>query len=194
MKTPFNTNNLVLITGILSSIAWIATLAIGFVLYSMISLGSLVIGLALAWLILTLGVSYVLKANQQGTVLGATVWKVWFALSVLGNLVNIGAGLVLELGYVSQTVEPIKTLPMEYGVILPWLVIYVIGNLFTATYNLDNKSALSTGERAIYAGIGIVSLIGAVGLFLMPTLHTPAILLLTVLGFAQCITVLIRRS
>ena len=194
VNTPFNTNRLVLITGSLSAIAWIATLAVGFVLYDALSLGNLVIVITLGWLLLTLGVSYYLIANQQGNLLNVTVWKSWLALSVLASLVNIGAGLMLELGYVSTEVEPIKTVPMEYGVILPWLVVYAVGNLLTAFYNFDNRAALSTNERGVYGGIGIVSALGAGGLFVMPTLHTPAILLLVVLSFIQCITVWIRPS
>jgi hypothetical protein len=135
-----------------------------------------------------------MKANQQGSLLDATVWNVWFSLSVLGTLVNIGAGLMLELGYVSAMVEPIKTLPMEYGVVLPWLIIYAIGYLFTAAHNLNNKVALTTDERAVYAVIGIASSVGAVVLFLNPDLSTLAIVLLTVLGVAQCVTTLLRRS
>lgn len=194
VNTPFNTNRLILITGSLSAVAWIATLAVGFVLYDALSLGNLVIVITLGWLLLTLGVSYYLTANQQGKLLDVTVWKSWLGLSVLASLVNIGAGLILELGYVSMEVEPIKTLPMEYGVILPWLVVYTAGNLLTAFYNFDNRAALSTNERGVYGGIGIVSALGAGGLFVMPTLHTPAILLLVVVSFAQCITLWIRPS
>jgi hypothetical protein len=112
-NTTFNTNQLILIVGSLSAIAWIATLAVGFVLYDALSLGNLVIIITLGWLLATLGVSYYLTANHQENLLDVTVWKSWLALSVFASVVNIGAGLILELGYVSMAVELIKTLPMD---------------------------------------------------------------------------------
>lgn len=193
MLDNMSTNSLIGITGAISGVSWIATLGFGFVLYSYLTLGQLVIAISIGWLVVTAITSlYIVKKSEKGLI-DLNVWKVWLALSVIGCVVNIVAGAFLEVGlFVDQGTEPIKTAPMEYGVILPWTVIYAIGYLFTAFYELDNQS-LSKKERAVYAAIGVVSGILAVALGLSPSLHTPIILALTVLTLAQMTAIPIRN-
>lgn len=189
---PYNTSELVFLTGILSTVGWIGTIVFGRVLYSSLSLGNLVIVLSLGWLLLTLGSGYYLNKNTEDYVLEADVWKVWFWLSIAGIIINIVSGAVLEVGLVSTDSAAIETLPMEYGVILPWMAVYGLGNIVTSLYNLDNRKALSKSERVIYGLIGVISSIGAIAIGFMPTLHRPMILLLILLSLAQLITIAFR--
>jgi hypothetical protein len=192
LDKPYNTSELVSLTGIIGAAGWIGTIVFGRVLYSSLSLGNLVIALSFGWLILTIGSSYYINKNTKDYVLEADIWKVWFWLSIGGIVVNIASGAVLELGLVSAESAAIETFPMEYGVILPWMAVYAIGNIATALYNLDNKKALSKSERIVYGLIGVISLIGTVALGLMPTLHRPMILLLILLSVAQIATIVLR--
>lgn len=193
LDKPYNTNELVSLTGIIGAAGWIGTIVFGRVLYSSLSLGNLVISLSFGWLILTIGSSYYINKNTKDYVLEADIWKVWFWLSIGGIVVNIASGAVLELGLVSAESAVIETFPMEYGVILPWMAVYAIGNIATALYNLDNKKALSKSERIVYGLIGVISLIGTVALGLMPTLYRPMILLLILLSVAQIATIVLRE-
>jgi hypothetical protein len=192
LDKPYNTSELVSLTGIIGAAGWIGTIVFGRVLYSSLSLGNLVIALSFGWLILTIGSSYYINKNTKDYVLEADIWKVWFWLSIGGIVVNIASGAVLELGLVSAESAAIETFPMEYGVILPWMAVYAIGNIATALYNLDNKKALSKSERIVYGLIGVISLIGTVALGLMPTLYRPMILLLILLSVAQIATIVLR--
>jgi hypothetical protein len=187
-KSPFNTDDIVLITGIGSGVAWILTIVFGFVMYESFSLGVLVILITAGWVVLTAGVSYYLVQNQQGKILNMAVWKVWLITSSLALLINILAGLTVELNIVNG-METIRTTPMKYGVILPWLVAYSISHLFTGFYNWEKKEQLPNSHRFVYVVLGIVCLAGSVALFVVPSLHTPMILLLLVVSFAQVATV-----
>lgn len=187
-RSPFDTDDLILITGIGSGVAWILTIVSGFVLYESFSLGVLVILITAGWAVLTVGASYYLVQNQQGRILDMTVWKMWLITSSLALLVNILAGLTVELNIVSG-METIRTVTMKYGVILPWLVAYSISHLFTGFYNWEKKEQLSNVHRYIYIVLGIVCLAGSVALFVVPSLHSPMILLLLVVSFAQVVTV-----
>lgn len=187
------TNSLIGITGSVGAVLWFATLAFGFVLYDNLTLGMLVIVISVGWLVATaLTALYVIKKSER-SLINLNIWKIWLVLSVIGCLTNIVAGVLLEMNlFVDQSIEPIETAPMRYGVILPWIIIYAIGYLFTAFYKLDNGS-LSKKERALYAFIGVISGILAIVLALNPSLHTPMIVALAFLTLGQIITIPIRN-
>lgn len=192
MFKNMNTNSMISITGSVGAISWIGTIAFGFLMYEYFSLGILTVLISMGWLVVICGTVAYIEHKSDSEITRMTVWKVWLILSVLGCVVNIVAGGMLELNImVDQSVDPIDTLPMEYGVILPWLIIYSIGYLFTSLYNISNKS-LSNNERVVYGFLGVLSIILSVFLGMNPGLHTPMILALTGITILQMITVLLR--
>lgn len=190
---PYSTSAVVGITAVIAVLSWIGTLVAGFNLYGRISLGNIVIVISAAWLLITVGSAYYIRSNTTDYIAESNIWKLWFWLSIVGIVINILAGAVVELGFVQSQLDVIKTLPMKYGVILPWLAIYTIGNLATAFYKWDDKEAISTLERVIYALTGVASLIGTALLATDPSLHGPMIQALVVLSLAQIVTLIFRN-
>jgi hypothetical protein len=187
IEKPLDTDDMVLLTGVMSALGWLLTIISGYFLYSKLSLGLLVIVISIGWLVPTVGVSYYMKQKQKGSILSTRVWKSWLVLSFAGLIVNIISGISVEVLEFSG--PTISSVPMEFGVILPWLIVYAIGGLFTSLYNLDNKQAISNRQRAVYGIIGIISAAGGVVLALNPKLHAPMILLLIVLSLIQVVTI-----
>lgn len=80
---------------------------------------------------------------------------------------------------------------MELGVILPWLLIYAGGYLLPAGYR-RGSAALNTTERGIYAVAGVVSLLLAAVLAVVPTAHHAMIFALAVLSVVPLLTLRYR--
>lgn len=191
LSTPFNTSQLVALSSIITAIAWAATLAGGFVLYSTVGIGTLVVLLSAGWLVVTLVSIWFMSRATPDALKQMRVWRIWAGLSVAGCLVNIVAGLVVAGGFVGGNIL-ITTAPMEYGVILPWLVVYTIGFAATGLSNWDNRAALSIGERVIYLVLGVASLLLAGLLAMMPVLHGQMIMALIPLSLIPVVTVYFR--
>lgn len=184
MFNSVNTNYLISVTGILGAIAWIVTMFSGMYMYGQIKIGRIVILISLGWVILTISTALYLKRKSASGLVNLSVWKLWLALSILGCSINILAGAMMEIGMY-------PTISYNYGVILPWLIIYSVGYLFTGLRNFNNK-ALSNKERLVYVVIGIVSGLLAYHLYLNPILYTDMIIALTILTLGQIVTVLLN--
>ena len=184
MFESVNTKYLIFVTGILGAIAWIATILSGMYMFGRVGLGNIVIIISVGWIVATILTTVFLKNRANVGLVNLVVWKLWLVLSILGCLVNILAGVMME-------VEVYPVIAYDYGVILPWLIIYSVGYLFTGLYDLDNK-ALSNRERLVYIAIGVISGFLAIYLFLVPSLYTEMIIFLTVLTLSQMITIFFR--
>lgn len=177
---PFATKELLLIASIVSFFAWLGTFAAGFVLYGTFSLGVLVMLLTLGWVAITGGAVWYASRNTPAALKTTFVWKFWVGISGAALAINLIAGGVVAAGLIN-TPAPITSAPMQYGVILPWLLAYGIGYLVTAGY-ARNDARLTTPERAIYGIFGIASLALGGVLAVMPTLHGPMLFALAVLS------------
>jgi hypothetical protein len=82
---------------------------------------------------------------------------------------------------------------MEFGVILPWLVIYAGGYLLPAAYNRTSR-ALNNAERSIYGAAGVVSLALAVVLAIVPTAYPVMVLALAALSLVPLLTLRYRGT
>jgi hypothetical protein len=141
---------------------------------------------------LTAGVvAYVAPATPAS--LGRNVvWRYWFVASVVGILVNIAAALLVTTDIAGG--DPLEeTAPMEFGVILPWLVIYAGGYLLPAAYN-RTSGALNSAERSIYGAAGVVSLALAVVLATVPTAYPVMVLALAGLSLVPLLTLRYRGT
>jgi len=173
-------------------VGWVGTVVLGAGLGSIVSLDIVVLGISLFWLALTAGVvTYVAPATPAS--LGRNVvWRYWFVASVVGILVNIAAGLLVTTGIAGG--DPLEeTAPMEFGVILPWLVIYAGGYLLPAAYNRTSR-ALNNAERGIYGAAGVVSLALAAVLAIVPTAYPVMVLALAALSLVPLLTLRYRGA
>lgn len=111
---------------------------------------------------------------------------------MVGIVINLVAALLVTTGVASG--EPIQeTVPMKFGVMLPWLAIYAGGYLLPAIYR-RNSPALNSTERGIYAAAGFIAL-GLTGLLVVrPGLYPVMVLALAVLSLAPILTVRYRES
>lgn len=184
MFDSINTNYLVSVTSIIGTISWIATMFLGKSMLGQITIGKIIILISLGWIFVTVLTAIYLRHKANSSLVNLLVWKVWLGLSILGCIINISAGVMLENG-----IYP--SFSYNYAVILPWLIIYAVGYLFTGLHDFDNKS-LSNKERLSYVIIGIIS--GLLGgyLYLNPILYTEMIIMLTVLTLAQMVTIPLR--
>ena len=106
-----------------------------------------VLGISLFWLVLTVGIVAYVKPGTPVALSQNPVWKYWLGASVVGIAINIAAALLVTTGVVSG--DPIReTIPMQFGVMLPWLAIYAGGYLLPAVYR-RNSPALNSIERGI---------------------------------------------
>lgn len=179
--TRMDTNSLIAITGIVGAVAWIGTILAARALLGHVSLGWIVIVLAAGWLLVTLGTAEYLRRHASRGLTNLFVWKLWLGLSVLGCVINIGTGVLLEANIAATAAH-------DYGGILPWLLIYAVGYVATAAHDLDNR-ALSSPERAVYGVLGVVSGILAGVLIVRPELYIPMIVALAVVTVAQMVTI-----
>lgn len=173
-------------------VGWVGTVVLGAGLGSLVSLDIVVLGISLFWLALTAGVvAYVAPATPAS--LGRNVvWRYWFVASVVGILVNIAAALLVTTDIAGG--DPLEeTAPMEFGVILPWLVIYAGGYLLPAAYN-RTSGALNNAERSIYGAAGVVSLALAVVLAIVPTAYPVMVLALAGLSLVPLLTLRYRGT
>lgn len=182
--TRMDTNSLIAITGVVGTVAWIVTIPVAWAMLDHVSLGWIVITLAVGWLLLTLGTAVYLRKNASRRLTNLFVWKLWLGLSVLGCLINIGAGVLLEL-------DVATTIAHDYGGVLPWLLIYAVGYVATAVYEPNNQ-ALSVAERAVYGIIGVLAVVFAGVLAVTPELYIELIVALAVLTLAQLLTIILR--
>ena len=186
-----DTAGLTTVAAVGAVVGWAGTLALGVGLRGSLSLDLVVLGISLFWLVLTAGVVAYVRPRTPSTLSRNVVWQYWLVASVLGTLVNIGAALLLTTGVVTGT--PLEeTAPMEFGVLLPWLLIYAGGFLLPAVYRRDS-SALNRIERGIYGGTGLVSLALAAVLAVDPSLYPAMLLALVVLSLAPLLTVRYRE-
>ena len=186
----FDTARLTKTTSIGSLIGWIGTIALAAALNSVTSLDYTVLGITLFWLVLTGAVvAYASPATPQ-VIRQNLVWKYWLGASVVGILINVGAALLVTIGVFDGT--PVReTLPMQYGVMLPWLAIYAGGYLLPALYQRSSP-ALNAAERTIYGGAGVVSLALTVLLAIMPSVYPVSVLALAVVSLAPLLTLRYR--
>lgn len=187
----FNTADLTRVTAGGALVGWIGTIVLGAGLQSVASLDLVVLGISLFWLVLTAGVVAYVAPGTPSSLSRNVVWQYWLVASVLGTVINIAAALAITAGV--ATGEPLEeTAPMEFGVILPWLLIYAGGYLLPAGYERGSV-ALNSAERGIYAGAGVVSLVLAGVLAAVPAAYPVMILALAVLSLVPLLTVRYRR-
>lgn len=185
-----DTAGLTKVAAIGAIVGWVGTLALGLGLGGSLSLDLVVLGISLFWLVLTAGVVAYVRPRTPPALSGNVVWQYWLVASVLGTLVNIAAALLLTTGAV--TGDPLEeTVPMEFGVLLPWLLIYAGGFLLPAIYRRDSP-ALNRAERGIYGIAGAVSLALAFVLAVDPSLYPVMLLALAGLSLAPLLTVRYR--
>ena len=186
----FDTAALTKVSSVGALVGWIGTVVLGAGLHDFVSLDVLVLGISLFWLALTAGVAAYLAPGTPPALGQNAVWRYWLVASVLGIVVNVAAALLVTAGVVSG--DPVKeTAPMELGVILPWLLIYAGGYLLPAGYR-RGSAALNTTERGIYGVAGVVSLLLAAVLAVVPTAHHAMILALAVLSVVPLLTLRYR--
>lgn len=192
ISNKFDTARLTKVTSVGSLIGWIGTIAIAAGLQSVASLDHTVLGISLFWLVLTVGIVAYVKPGTPVALSQNPVWKYWLGASVVGIAINIAAALLVTTGVVSG--DPIReTIPMQFGVMLPWLAIYAGGYLLPAVYR-RNSPALNSIERGIYAVAGFVTL-GLTGLLAVrPSLYPVMVLALAVLSLVPILTVRYRES
>lgn len=188
----FDTARLTKLTSVGSLVGWIGTIAIAASLQSVASLDYIVLGISLFWLVLTVGVVMYAKPGTPAALRKNIVWKYWLGASVVGIVINIVAALLVTTGVSGG--DPIQeTVPMQFGVMLPWLAIYAGGYLLPAIYR-RNSPALNSIERGIYAAAGLIAL-GLTGLLAVrPGLYPVMVLALAVLSLAPIFTVRYRES
>lgn len=171
-------------------VGWIGTIALGAGLQSAVSLDFVVLGISLFWLALTAGVVAYVAPTTPPSLSRNVVWRYWLVASVIGILINVLAALLVTTGVASG--EPIEeTAPMEFGVVLPWLVIYAGGYLLPAVYKRDRRG-LNRLERRIYGIAGIVSLGLAAALAVVPAAYPAMVLALAVLSLVPLLTLRYR--
>ena len=189
-SNQFDTARLTKITSLGSLVGWIGTIALAAVLGSVTSLDYTVVGITLFWLVLTGAVvAYAGPATPQ-VIRRNLVWKYWLGASAVGIVINAGAALLVIGGVFNGT--PIQeTVPMQYGVMLPWLAIYAGGYLLPALYRRSSP-ALNTAERVIYGVAGALSLALTALLAVMPSVYPVSVLALAVVSLAPLLTLRYR--
>lgn len=172
-------------------VGWIGTIALGAGLQSAVSLDFVVLGISLFWLALTAGVVAYVAPTTPPSLSRNVVWRYWLVASVVGVLINIVAALLVTAGVASG--EPIEeTAPMEFGVVLPWLVIYAGGYLLPAVYKRGRRG-LNSRERQIYGIAGVVSLGLAAALAVVPAAYPAMVLALAALSLVPLLTLRFRE-
>ncbi len=172
-------------------VGWIGTIALGAGLQSVVSLDLVVLGISLFWLALTASVVAYVGPTTPPSLSRNVVWRYWLVASVVGVLINIVAALLVTAGVASG--EPIEeTAPMEFGVVLPWLVIYAGGYLLPAVYKRGRRG-LNSRERQIYAIAGVVSLGLAAALAVVPAAYPAMVLALAALSLVPLLTLRFRE-
>ena len=185
-----DTAGLTTVAAVGAVVGWIGTLALGAGLHGSLSLDLVVLGISLFWLVLTAGVVAYVRPRTPPALGRNVVWQYWLVASVLGTLLNIAAALLLTTGAV--TGDPLEeTAPMEFGVLLPWLLIYAGGFLLPAVYRRDSP-ALNRAERGIYGVAGLASLALAAVLAVDPSLYPAMLLALAALSLAPLLTLRYR--
>ena len=171
-------------------VGWIGTIALGAGLQSVVSLDLVVLGISLFWLALTAAVVAYVAPTTPSSLSRNVVWRYWLVASVIGVLINIVAALLVTVGVASG--EPVEeTAPMEFGVILPWLVIYAGGYLLPAVYK-RGRGGLNSRERQIYGIAGVVSLSFAAALAVVPAAYPAMVLALAGLSLVPLLTLRYR--
>lgn len=185
-----DTARLTTVSSVGAAAGWVGTIAIGAGLYGTVSLDLVVLAVSLFWLGLTVGVVAYVAPATPASLTENVVWRYWLWASLLGIGINVAAALAVTTGIAGG--EPIEeTVPMEYGVVLPWLGIYAVGYLLPAGYDRASR-ALNSAERIIYGAAGLVSLALTGVLALEPELYAPMVLALAALSLVPLVTLRYR--